>query len=139
MRETKLWTWHMLSGAVILVLLGVHMIYTHIGEITHFMVFTNNPDPISIKNVQARDAMAIFPVIFIILLGVALYHGLYGLRTILFEICSVKSIQKAISALLLILGLGLFIVGTWGAVKAHTNAKMPVSTEQVTALAGERK
>ena len=138
MRETKFWTWHMLSGVVILVLLGIHMVYVHIGELTHFMVFTNNPDSISVENVQARDATSIFPVVFIILLGVALYHGLYGLRTIVFEICSVRSVQKTISAFLIVIGLGLFGLGTWAAIKAHANAKAAVST-QVTALAWERK
>ena len=138
MRETKFWTWHMIAGVVILVLLGIHMIYTHVGELTGFLVFTSHPDPIGIENSQARDRMPIFPVIFILLLGIALYHGLYGLRTILFEACSNRSLQKALSVILLLVGIGLFGLGSWAAVKAHSNAKA-ASPPEISALVEERR
>jgi succinate dehydrogenase / fumarate reductase membrane anchor subunit len=109
----------MLAGVIILVLLGGHMVYTHMGELTGFMVSDTAKDGISMENSQARDAKAWFPVYFIVLLGLALYHGLYGLRTILFELSLKPALEMAITALLVLVGLGLFALGTWAAIAAH--------------------
>lgn len=119
MRETKYWTWHMTAGVVILVLLGLHMLIMHLGGITHLFVKETAEPSISKANSLARDANPFFTVTYIILLGAALYHGLYGLRTILFELTLKPAVEKACSVFLLILGLGLFGLGTWAAVAAH--------------------
>lgn len=121
MRETKYWTWHMFAGLAILLLLGFHMAYTHIGTLLYGV-----DDNISLEMSQGRDANPIFPVFFILMLGIALYHGLYGLRTILFELCPHPGAQKTFSAVLLVLGLGLFTLGSVAAVKAHGNASVTV-------------
>ena len=119
MRETKYWTWHMAAGVVILVFLGLHMLIMHLGGITHLFV-QNAAEPATSKaNSLARDANPFFTITYIVLLGAALYHGLYGLRTILFELTLKPAIEKTCSVLLLILGLGLFGLGTWAAVTIH--------------------
>jgi succinate dehydrogenase hydrophobic anchor subunit len=129
MRETKYWTWHMFAGILILVLLGGHMVYTHMGELTGFMRTDKASDGISMQNSQARDAKSWFPAYFIVLLAIALYHGLYGLRTILFELCPHRGAQKTMTAFLLLLGLALFGLGSFAAVKAHNNA-LPKRVDQ---------
>jgi len=119
MRETKYWTWHMAAGVVILFLLGLHMLIMHIGGLTHLFVPYASEEPISKANSLFRDGMLFFTVTYIILLGAALYHGLYGLRTILFELTLKPATEKAISVVLLVLGLALFGLGTWAAVTTH--------------------
>jgi succinate dehydrogenase hydrophobic anchor subunit len=119
MRETKYWTWHMTAGVVILLLLGLHMLIMHLGGFTHLFVQNNAELAISKSNSLARDANPFFTVTYILLLGAALYHGLYGLRTILFELTLKPAVEKACSAVLLLVGLGLFGLGTWAAVTAH--------------------
>jgi succinate dehydrogenase / fumarate reductase membrane anchor subunit len=119
MRETKYWTWHMAAGLVILVLLGLHMLVMHLGGITHLFAQDAGQTAISQTNSLARDANPFFTVTYIILLGVGLYHGLYGLRTILFELTLKPALEKACSAILLLLGLGLFGLGTWAAIAVH--------------------
>jgi succinate dehydrogenase hydrophobic anchor subunit len=121
MRETKYWTWHMAAGAVILGLLGLHMLIMHLGGITQLFA-PHGGEAVSKANSLSRDRMPFFTVTYILLLGVALYHGLYGLRTILFEAISKPAITKAVNWLLLLLGIGLFGLGTWGALAAHTVA-----------------
>ena len=121
MRETKYWTWHMAAGVVILVLLGLHMLIMHVGGITHLYApyaagATAKPNSLS------RDVMPFFTVTYIILLGAGLYHGLYGFRTILFELTLKPAAEKAVTAVLLVIGLGLFVLGTWGAIAAHMHA-----------------
>lgn len=119
MRETKYWTWHMIAGVAILLLLGFHMVGMHMGGLTGIAVQNRQEDAVSEANSQARDANPLFMWIYIPLLGIALYHGLYGLRTILFELSLKPALEKAITAVLLLLGLGLFGLGTWAAIAAH--------------------
>jgi succinate dehydrogenase / fumarate reductase membrane anchor subunit len=121
MRETKYWTWHMAAGVVILVLLGLHMLIMHTGGITHWFAPAGG-DSISRENSLARDGQLFFTVTYIVLLGIALFHGLYGLRTILFELTLKPAAERAISVLLLLVGLGLFCLGTWAAITVHALA-----------------
>jgi succinate dehydrogenase / fumarate reductase membrane anchor subunit len=124
MRETQYWTWHMAAGVVILFLLGLHMCIMHVGGITH-MFAPYGGEPISRVNSLYRDGRLFFTVTYILLLGVALYHGLYGLRTILFELTLKPGVEKTVTVFLLLVGLGLFSLGTWAAVATHANALAP--------------
>ena len=122
MRETKYWTWHMAAGVVILFLLGLHMLIMHLGGITHlFAPFAG--EAVSKANSLFRDGQFFFTVTYILLLAVALYHGLYGLRTILFELTLKPAVEKAVTLVLLAVGLGLFGLGTWAAIAAHAIAR----------------
>jgi succinate dehydrogenase / fumarate reductase membrane anchor subunit len=121
MRETKYWTWHMAAGVVIFFLLGLHMLIMHVGGITHLFVRYGG-EATSKENSLFRDGMPFFAVTYIVLLGVALYHGLYGLRTILFELTLKPAAEKAVSFVLVIVGLGLFGLGTWAAIATHAIA-----------------
>ncbi len=121
MRETKYWTWHMAAGAVIFFLLGLHMLIMHTGGITGWFS-PNGGASVSRENSLARDGMLFFTVTYVLLLGVALYHGLYGLRTILFELTLKPAFEKTISVVLLLVGLGLFGLGAWAAIGARALA-----------------
>jgi len=121
MRETKYWTWHMAAGVVILFLLGLHMLIMHTGGITHLFA-PHGGEAISRENSLFRDSQLFFVVTYILLLGVALYHGLYGLRTILFELTLKPILEKTITVVLLVIGLGLFGLGTWAAIAVHAIA-----------------
>ena len=121
MRETKFWTWHMTAGVVIFVLLGLHMVIMHLGSLTHLFA-PHGGEAVSQENSLFRDGRLFFTVTYILLLGVALYHGLYGLRTILFELTLKPAVEKAVNVVLLVVGLGLFGLGTWAAVAVHAIA-----------------
>jgi succinate dehydrogenase hydrophobic anchor subunit len=110
MRESKLWFWHILSAVVILVVLGVHM------GIMHLSAVIGSADPIESASVFHRSQQYIFLVGYIVLLGAALFHGLYGLRSILLELSFPKSLEKAIGGLFSVIGIALFIYGTYVAV-----------------------
>ena len=121
MRETKYWTWHMAAGAAILLLLGLHMLIMHLGGITHLFI-QNGGEAESKVNSLARDGQLFFAVTYILLLGLALYHGLYGLRTILCELTLKPAMEKAVTYCLWVVGLGLFGLGTWAAITVHALA-----------------
>jgi len=119
MRETKYWTWHMGAGVVILFLLGLHMLIVHMGEVLPMVAQYPDEPIISKANSLARDGNLWFTASYIILLGVGLYHGLYGLRTILFELTLKPVAEKTVSLVLLVLGIGLFGMGAWAAITVH--------------------
>jgi len=118
MRETKFWTWHLLAGCAILILGSLHMITMHLDGVWGLL----NPaggHAISWDNVAARAHQTIFVVIYILLLGAALFHGLYGLRNILCELGIGKGMRSFVNAVLVIGGLALFVFGTWAAIAAQ--------------------
>ena len=122
MHETKYWTWHMAAGVVILFLLGLHMLIMHVGGITHLFM-PHGGEAVSKLNSLSRDGMWFFTATYILLLAVALYHGLYGLRTILFELTLKPAMETAITVVLLVMGIGLFGLGTWAAFVVHAAAR----------------
>lgn len=114
MRDQRLWTWHIGAGAVILVLLGLHMTVMHLDALVR--VFNATPEePIHWSNVVARGRSAFFLVSYVLLLGAALFHGFYGLRNIVFELNPGAAAKKAVSSVLVLAGVALFVVGTWAA------------------------
>lgn len=114
MRDQKLWSWHMGAGLVILVLLGLHMTVMHL----EVLVGIFNPaggHPVDWANVAARGRTVFFAVTYVLLLGAALFHGLYGLRNILLELNPGRGLRAVLGWALGIAGTGLFALGTWAA------------------------
>jgi succinate dehydrogenase / fumarate reductase membrane anchor subunit len=118
MRDQKLWTWHVLAGVAILVLGGLHMIVMHL-DTTVGAFSPKGGEAIDWANVAARAQSAAFLVTYVLLLGAALYHGLYGLRNILLELGPRPALRRAVTGVLLVGGILLFVAGTWAAWASH--------------------
>jgi succinate dehydrogenase hydrophobic anchor subunit len=117
MRDRTLWTWHIAAGVVILVLLGLHMVIMHLDAALGFLGLGGG-DPIEWDSVAGRAQSLFFTVTYVMLLGAALYHGFYGLRNILLELNPGPSLRRVIDGGFTILGLALFVLGTWAALAA---------------------
>jgi succinate dehydrogenase / fumarate reductase membrane anchor subunit len=122
MRDQRLWTWHVLAGLVILLFLGLHMTIMHL-DVLIGIFNPADPHPIAWTNVLARAKMGFFTVSYVVLLGAALFHGLYGFRNILFELGIGRGLKTAVNAVLLLGGLGLFVFGAWAAWAAGALAR----------------
>lgn len=121
MRESRFWGLHMLSAVVILVFLGLHMVLMHLDGTLALL----NPalgEPLAWERVLARARSNFFTVTYIFLLAAALFHGLYGLRTMIYELTEKATMRKAVSAVLMIGGLTLFGLGTYAAIVMHRTA-----------------
>jgi succinate dehydrogenase / fumarate reductase membrane anchor subunit len=130
MRDQRWWTWHILAGIVILVFLGLHMVIMHLEAIVGIF----NPaggHPIEWANVVSRMKSAGFLVSYIVLLGAALFHGLYGLRNILFELNPGAGTKKALSFLFVVGGLALFVFGAWAAWQSFAFAQTAQTTARI--------
>jgi succinate dehydrogenase hydrophobic anchor subunit len=115
MRESKLWFWHILTAVIILVLLGVHMGTMHLGAVLRFFG-AGSADPVNSAEVFHRSRQVVYLVSYIALLGAALFHGLYGLRSMLFELPVSKMAEKAISGICAVGGAALFVYGSYVAI-----------------------
>ena len=115
MRESRLWSWHILTAVVILVLLGLHMGTMHLSELLH-MAGIGSGDPIDSSQVFRRSQQAVYMIAYILLLGAGLFHGLYGLRSIFFELSLSKVVEKLIGSVLAVAGIALFLYGSYVAV-----------------------
>lgn len=116
MREARLWFWHIITAVVILFLLGAHMGIMHMGNSLQALGI-GSAHPTSSEEVFRRSQQFLFMITYIALLGTALFHGLYGLRSILFELSLSKTLEKAIGRLVAVAGIALFLYGSYVAVQ----------------------
>jgi succinate dehydrogenase / fumarate reductase membrane anchor subunit len=121
MKETAYWTWFIIAAIVILFLGGLHIVIMHLSALGFY-----NPGggaATNWENVAFRSQHQFIAFTYIILLGAALYHGLYGLRTIIFELGPRKSFQECFTVFLWIIGLILFGVGAYSDLAAKSLGK----------------
>jgi len=122
MRETCSWTWFLIAGIVIFILGGLHMMTVHMNAILGIF----NPVPggaVAWENVSWRGGNLFFTVTYIFLLAAVLYHGFFGLRTILFELGPSPGRQRFITKFLWCAGIVLFVIGTYAAIVARSIGK----------------
>jgi succinate dehydrogenase / fumarate reductase membrane anchor subunit len=122
MRDQRLWTWHVLAGLVIFVFLGLHMTIMHLDTILGLFTPADTK-PIDWASVVGRARQGFFTLSYIVLLGAALFHGLYGLRNILFELGLGAGVKKGLNLVLSVGGLAMFVFGAWAAWAAGALAR----------------
>jgi succinate dehydrogenase hydrophobic anchor subunit len=118
MRESRFWILHMMCALVILVFLGLHLALMHLSGVLALI----NPvlaRPVAWDHVLARARSNFFTVTYVFMLAAALFHGLYGLRTMLFELTENPALRKAATLVFVAGGFGLFGLGTYALVAMH--------------------
>lgn len=110
MRETRLWSLHILVIPIIAVLLGSHFAIMHYSPVFYGM---------SVEEVRSFEVMvernkdmAQF-VVYILLLAAGLYHGLYGARGILRELPLTPTLAKVVDWGILLFGIAIFALGVY--------------------------
>ncbi len=110
MRETRLWSLHLLVIPVIFVLLGLHFAVMHYAPVFYGM---------SIEKAREFDTMiergrsVAQLVVYILLLAAGLYHGLYGMRGIIRVLPLTPALAKLVDWGVLLFGLFIFGLGTY--------------------------
>ena len=110
MRETRLWSLHILAIPIIAVLLGMHFAIMHYAPVFYGMSVEEAREFGTM--IERGKSVAQF-VIYILLLLAGLYHGLYGLRGILRELPLTPTLVKVVDVGILLLGLFIFALGTY--------------------------
>lgn len=117
MRETKLWIWHMVAAVAMVGLLGTHMVIMHLAELSRFAGIGSG-DATQFAHVAARGRSAVFMMSYVLLLAAALFHGLYGLRTILLELSLSPRGERLLTGACWVVGVLFFLLGAGAAVAA---------------------
>jgi len=120
MKESNFWSWHILAAVVILVLLTLHMGVMHLDNLLLALGY-GYEDVLSYKSVFERSKTVYYLVLYLILLGAALYHGLYGFRSMLLELRIGRKLEKPISIIIPIGGFALFIYGAYAIIVGFTS------------------
>ena len=110
MRETRLWSLHILVIPIIAVLLGMHFAIMHYAPVFYGM---SVEEARSYEVMIERGKSVAQLVLYILLLAAGLYHGLYGLRGIIRELPLTPALAKAVDVGILLLGLFIFALGTY--------------------------
>jgi succinate dehydrogenase / fumarate reductase membrane anchor subunit len=114
----RYWFLNAICGLVVLVLLTAHMFTMHLDDVLALIV-SFDTEPLSWTAVSQRGASSLYTTVYIVLLGTALFHGFYGLRTILTEVWSSERAGKIIRFGCWLVGIGLFAIGTAAALMYH--------------------
>ncbi|MCC6261595.1 MAG: hypothetical protein IT311_12115 [Anaerolineales bacterium] len=110
MRETRLWSLHILVIPIILVLLGAHFALMHYAPIFYALSVEKARE---FSTMIARGKNIGQFVVYILLLAAGLYHGLYGTRGILRELPWSPALAKLIDLGILIFGIAIFALGVY--------------------------
>ena len=110
MRETRLWSLHILVIPIIAVLLGMHFALMHYAPVFYGM---SVEDAREFGTMIERGKSVAQFVVYILLLIAGLYHGLYGLRGILRELPLTPAMVKIVDVGILLFGLLIFALGTY--------------------------
>ena len=97
----------LLSGVAVAALLGTHMVSQHT-----FNIF-GGTDPTAFQSMIDRARVGGWVALYIALLAVGLYHGVYGLRDIILETNPSRGVERAVTAILIIVGIIFFGLGTY--------------------------
>jgi succinate dehydrogenase hydrophobic anchor subunit len=119
MRNTYLQFVQLITGILIAVLLGIHMVNMHLDAILSFFgvqsIFGVNiaADPTVFNLMKARAQQIVFAGIYIALLIFALYHAFNGLRNIVLELTTSARADRAVTVVIIVVGVVFLGLGIY--------------------------
>jgi len=102
----------MLTGIMIAILLGIHMVTVNLDVVLGFFG-VDATEPRGWVSMIDRASQGIWVVLYIALLAVGLYHGLYGLRGIVLELTPSTRTKHIITWGFITIGIAVFIWGVY--------------------------
>ncbi len=117
-KSSGAWTWLLqrITAAALLALLGIHILVLH---------FIRPEGDITFHSVSLRLVTLLYMVVDYSLLALALYHGLNGARNVLLDFTFGLRAQKAISTILLVIGVVAFLYGAMALTPFITGSARP--------------
>ncbi len=103
-RSFWLWFLQRVSSVGLIVVLLFHMV------VLHYVVSSAE---ITLDNTQERLKSFLFIIVDSLLLGLGLFHGLNGVRNVAYDYFPKPGTRKVISNMLLIVGVIVFVWGTF--------------------------
>lgn len=110
MRETRLWSLHLLAIPFIAVLLGAHFAVQHYAPVFYGMSVEKARE---FSTMIERGRSAAQFVLYLLLLAAGLYHGLYGARGVIRELPLSPALAKTVDVGVLAFGIFIFALGSY--------------------------
>lgn len=110
MRETRLWSLHILVLPIIAILLGMHFAVMHYAPVFYDMSVEKARE---FGTMIERGKSITQLVLYILLLAAGLYHGMYGVRGIIRELPLTPTLAKIVDIGIIAFGLFIFALGTY--------------------------
>ena len=107
MRGTYLWFVQLVTGILIAVLLGIHVVRQHLDAALGIN------DPTGWGAMIERAGQGAWVFLYIALLAFGLYHGINGLRGIILEATSSARTGRIVTWVLIVFGIIFFTGGTY--------------------------
>ena len=107
MRESKLWFIFILAAIILIIVTSLHLMTFS------SLVGTGYSEALDFGSVIVRSSDVFYLGLYIVLLGAALYHGMYGVRRILLELLTGTTKHTLISYGCLIVGIVAFTYGSY--------------------------
>jgi succinate dehydrogenase / fumarate reductase membrane anchor subunit len=106
LNRAGVWGWLMqrITAALLAVVLGVHLYVLH---------FSGEHAALTVAGVSIRLKSLAYLLVDYSLLAAALYHGLYGLRSVLLDYISGGRTERALTVAVWVVGLGAFVYGVY--------------------------
>jgi succinate dehydrogenase hydrophobic anchor subunit len=119
MRNTYLQFTQYITGVLIAILLGIHVVNMHLDTILLFFGVNTffgidiAQDPTVFKLMMERAQTVTFAAIYIALLIFALYHAFNGLRNILLELTKTPGAEKVVTGIIIFVGVVFLVLGIY--------------------------
>jgi succinate dehydrogenase / fumarate reductase membrane anchor subunit len=111
-RNTYLWLLQLVTGGLILLFGGTHMVLMHLDDILGFFGIDIG-EPTTWASMMDRAGRGFWLAFYIIFLALVLYHGLNGLRGIILELTPSPRMERLVTGLILALGIIAFGLGIY--------------------------
>lgn len=112
MRNTYLRLLQLVTGILIAVLLGIHIVIMHLDAILGFFGVDVN-GVTSWGSMIERARQGIWAGLYIALLAAVLYHALNGLRNVILELTPSARTERVVTWAIIAFGIIAFIGGTY--------------------------
>lgn len=104
MSEVKGWLLQRVSAVALVLVLGIHLWVLH---------FAGEHAVLTLAGVSVRLKALSYMLVDYTLLGVALYHGLYGLRSVLLDYTAGKRAARTVTVGVWVIGVAAFAYGAY--------------------------
>lgn len=112
MRNTYLQLVQLITGILIAVLLGIHMVIQHLDAILGFFGIDVR-HATSWPSMVERAKQGIWAFIYIALLIFTLYHAFNGLRNIVLELTPSARSERVVTGIIIFVGVVFLILGIY--------------------------
>ena len=102
--NTWLWLLKILTGALLVILLGIHLVVNH---------FAAEGGLLTYADVVAYYQNPIIPIMEICFLAIVVSHSLFGLRGILLDLKPSRSVLKVVDVVFVLGGISIVAYGIW--------------------------